>query len=91
MAFEDIEWLNGRDNMPGLVGDIKFIPTNEIDLAAATIDDDGVTVSGTIGLQPSGRISNIYATDRSQGSRDKNQGAIGGSSSEISHTWLTPG
>lgn len=89
--FVDVAWLDGQDNMPGTVGDIKFIPTSEIDISACTVEDDGVTITGNIALQAGGRIANIYATDRSGQVSDENQGDIDGSYAENTLTWMVPG
>lgn len=89
--FADISWNDGRDNMPGLVGDIYFIPTSEIDIDACTIEDDGVTITGNIALKAGGRINRIYAIDRSGSVTDENQGDIDGSYSLNTLTWAIPG
>lgn len=89
--FVDVAWLDGQDNMPGTVGDIKFIPTSEIDISACTVEDDGMTIAGNFTIKVGGRIANIYATDRSGQVSDENQGDIDGSYAENSLTWMVPG
>ena len=91
MPFIDIEWKDGQDNMPGTVGDVKFIPTSQADISGVTVDDDGVTLLGDIAIKSGGRINNIYATDRSGNATDENQGDIDGSYSENTLTWMIPG
>jgi len=65
IAFADVIWNEGSDNMPGLVGNKFFIPRSEIDLSACTIGADGVTLVGNIALQVGGRINEIYSTENS--------------------------
>lgn len=89
--FKDISWSDARDNMPGIVGDIYFIPTSEIDVSACTVEDDGVTITGSIALQVGGRINKIYAIDRSGNVTDENQGDIDGSYSMNTLVWAIPG
>lgn len=91
MPFIDIEWKDGQDNMPGTVGDVKFLPTSAADISGVTVNDDGVTLEGDITLNQDGKIINIYATDRSGNATDENQGDIDGSYAENMLTWMIPG
>lgn len=99
MPFADVEWLEGQDNMPGMVGDIKFIPKSAVDISALTIDDDGVTALGNITIKtngavpplPLGRITTIYCTENSSNITDADQGDLDGKYTQNLLTWFTPG
>lgn len=99
MPFADVAWTEGQDNMPGLVGDIYFIPKIAVDISALTIDDDGVTISGNIsialdpadGITPLGRINTIYTTENTSNVTDSDQGEWDGKYTQNMLTWFTPG
>jgi len=72
MAFEDILWTQGQDNMGGLVGDLYFVPIEDIDFTTPpTLDADGVTISGAITLKALKKWFRIYHT-RGTGKIDDN-------------------
>lgn len=97
--FADVSWLEGQDNMPGLVGDVKFIPKSAVDISAVQIDDDGVTATGNItlkmdGAEPPvalGRITTIYCTENTANITDADQGEVDGKYAQNLATWFTPG
>lgn len=98
--FKDVNWLEGQDNMPGLVGDIKFIPKSAVDLSGLTIAPDGVSTIGNILIKtdgdpttplPLGRISTIYCTENTGNVTDSDQGEIDGKYAQNMLTWFTPG
>ena len=63
MAFQDILWTQGSDNMGGLVGDLYYAPTEDIDFTTPpTLDADGVTVSGDITMKTGKFFNRIYHT-----------------------------
>jgi hypothetical protein len=98
--FADVTWLEGQDNMPGLVGDIRFIPKSAVDISALTIEDDGVTTAGNITIKtdgdpttplPLGRVTTIYCTENTSNVTDADQGDIDGKYAQNMATWFTPG
>ena len=91
MPFADVEWLEGQDNMPGMVGDVKHIPKSGIDISGLTIDNDGVTARGTIAVKAGSRITTIYCTENSSNITDNDQGDIDGKYTQNVGTWFTPG
>jgi hypothetical protein len=91
MPFNDVAWLEGQDNMPGLVGEIFFIPKSEVDISALSIADDGVSTIGNITLLPEGKITTIYATENTGNITDTDQGEIDGKYTQNMLTWFTPG
>jgi len=91
IAFADVQWNEGSDNMPGLVGNKFFIPRSEIDLAACTIAADGVTLLGNIALAVGGRINEIYSTENSDSLTDSDQGEIDGKYGQNMLSFFTPG
>ena len=65
MAFEDVLWIQGSDNMAGLSGDIFFVPKDDVDetaLLALSLDADGVTLSSNIPLVALKKFFRIYHT-----------------------------
>jgi hypothetical protein len=90
IAFADVQWLEGQDNMPGLVGNKFFIPRSEIDITALTIAADGVTLVGNPTLKPGGRITEIYSTENSDQLVDSDQGEIDGKYTQNMLTFFTP-
>lgn len=91
MPFNDVSWLEGQDNMPGLVGDIYFIPKSEVDISALTILEDGVSTAGNITVKQDGKIIKIYATENTGNITDSDQGEIDGKYTQNMLTWFTPG
>ena len=91
MPFADVEWLEGQDNMPGMVGDVKFIPKSGVDISGLTIDPDGVTARGVIALKEGSRITTIYVTENSSNITDSDQGDIDGKYTQNIGTFFTPG
>lgn len=91
IAFADVIWNEGSDNMPGLVGNKFFIPRSELDIAACTIGADGVTLVGNIALTVGGRINEIYSTENSDSLSDADQGDIDGKYGQNMLTFFTPG
>jgi hypothetical protein len=63
MAFEDVLWPQGQDNMSGLIGPIYWVPSEDVDLTTPpTLAADGVTVSGDIALAANKKFFTIYQT-----------------------------
>lgn len=91
MPFNDVNWLEGQDNMPGLVGEIYMIPKSEVDISALTIDADGVSTSGNITVKAGGKIIKVYATENTGNITDSDQGDIDGKYTQNMLTWFTPG
>lgn len=72
MAFEDILWAQGNDNMSGLVGDLYFVPLEDVDTSTIpTLDTDGVTVTSAVVLKTNKKWFKIYHT-RGTGKIDDN-------------------
>jgi len=72
MAFEDILWTQGEDNMAGLVDDLYFVPIDDIDFTTPpTLDVDGVTIANDITLLATKKWFRIYHT-RGTGKLDDN-------------------
>lgn len=63
MAFEDILWTQGQDNMGGLVDDLYYVPIDDIDLTVPlTLEADGVTIDDDIVLKATKKWFRIYHT-----------------------------
>ncbi len=63
MAFEDVLWAQGKDNMGGLVGPIYFVPVEDLDWTTPpALGADGVTISGDIVLGAGKKFIQIYQT-----------------------------
>jgi len=63
MAFEDVPYGQGQDNMGGLVGSIYFVPMDDVDKTTPlTLEADGVTISGNIVLAALKKFIAIYHT-----------------------------
>lgn len=72
MAFEDVQWSQGQDNMSGLIGPIYWTPSEDVDLSAPpTLEADGVTISGDITLAANKKFFTLYQT-RGTGKIDTN-------------------
>lgn len=91
IAFADVSWTEGQDNMPGLVGNKFFIAKSAVDIAACTIGDDGVTLLGNIALNEGGRINEIYSTENSDSLTEADQGDIDGKYTQNMLSFFTPG
>ncbi len=74
MAFEDLLWTQGKENMGGLLGDIFFIPIEDVDPAALpTLDVDGISLTGEIAPLSTKEFFQIYHT-KGTGKIDDNTG-----------------
>lgn len=65
MAFEDVLWTQGSDNMGGLIGHIYFCPVEDVDetaLVALALEADGVTLASDIPLLTNKKFFKIYHT-----------------------------
>lgn len=65
MAFEDVLWTQGSDNMGGLIGHIYFVPTEDVDeasLVALALEADGVTLDADIPLLTNKKFFKLYHT-----------------------------
>lgn len=63
MAFEDLSWPQGSENMGGLIGDLFFIPIEDVDDASLpTLDADGVSITGNIAPKSGKEFFQIYHT-----------------------------
>lgn len=72
MAFEDLAWPAGQQNMGGLVSDVHFVPLDDVDMSAApALDADGVTITAAITLKALKKWISIYHT-RGTGKIDSN-------------------
>ena len=91
IAFADVNWTEGQDNMPGLVGNKFFIPRSEIDISGLTIAADGVTLLGDPLLKAGGRITEVYSTENSDQLVDSDQGETDGKYTQNMLTFFTPG
>lgn len=91
IAFADVDWIEGQDNMPGLVGNKYFIPRSQVNINACTIENDGVRLAGNIALTATGRINEIYSTENSDSLADSDQGEIDGKYAQNMLTFFTPG
>lgn len=91
IAFADVAWTEGQDNMPGLVGNKFFIPRSGVDLSACTITDDGLGLAGNIALAVGARINEIYSTENSDSLTDSDQGEIDGKYTQNMLSFFTPG
>lgn len=91
LAFTDRNWVEGSDNMPGLVGDNYFMPRSAVDVSGCTIAPDGVTLLGPIAIKPGGKIIKIYATENASSSADADQGDIDGKYAQHTLSFFTPG
>jgi hypothetical protein len=70
MAFADVLWQQGQDNMAGLIGPIYWVPSEDVDLTTPpTVDADGVTVTGDITLKATKKFFTLYQT-RGKGKLD---------------------
>jgi len=91
ITFTDVNWTEGSDNMPGMVGNGYFIPKSEVDLAACTVAADGVTLAGNIAVKALGRINEVYITENSGILTDADQGEIDGKYAKNKMVFFTPG
>lgn len=92
MAFEDILWTQGSDNMGGLVGDLYFVPIEDIDFTTPpTLNADGVTITGNIVLKASKQWFKIYHTVGTGKIEDKIVGERDGKSFENMCEFKFPG
>lgn len=72
MAFEDVLWAQGKDNMGGLVGNVFFCPTEDIDWTTPlTLSLDGATITGTLATKSGKKFYQVYHT-RETGKIDDN-------------------
>lgn len=63
--MEDLKWEQGRQNMGGLIGEVFFVPIDDVDTSdenLPTLDADGVTVTGDIVLKAAKKWISIYHT-----------------------------
>lgn len=62
MAFEDVLWPQGSDNMSGLIGDLYFAPLDDIDVATLPVIGADLVVSGNIVLVALKKFFRLYNT-----------------------------
>ena len=62
MAFEDILFGQGQDNMAGLIGDLYFAPLDDIDLTALPAIGADLVVTGNITLKALKKFFRLYNT-----------------------------
>lgn len=72
MAFEDLVWSQGKQNMGGLIAEVLFCPIDDVDKdTIPALDADGVTITGDIVLATNKKWIQIYHT-RGTGKIDSN-------------------
>jgi len=92
MAFKDILWTQGQDNMSGLVGDLYWIPIEDIDFSTPPVlNADGVTITGDILLLANKQWFRIYHTRGTGKIEDKLVGEADGKSFENLCEFKFPG
>jgi len=93
MAFEDITWLQGKQNVAGLVGDVYFVPIDDVDdtqlPAIGTAGD--LNVSNAIVLAANKKWFKVYHTPET-GKIDSNSvGEVDGMSVDNVLEFFVPG
>ncbi len=91
MAFQDVLWPEGADNMGGLIGDIYFVPMGDVDKAVIpTIDAEG-RISTDIMLLDAKKFFAIYETRGTGKIDDTTAGERDGRSKEVMFEFKFPG
>jgi hypothetical protein len=90
--FVDLNWPIGQDNMGGLVGDLFWIATPDVDEAQLpTMDADGVSLTGNIVPKATKHFIKIYHTKGTGKIDDTGVGERDGKSSENTCEFFFPG
>ncbi len=91
MAFEDVLWPEGADNMGGIIGDIFFVPMNNVDTTQLPAIGADLVITGNVVLLPLKQFFAIYET-RGTGKIDDNTvGERDGRSKEVMFEFKFPG
>jgi len=100
ITLADIGWENGKNNTPGIVQEVAFIPLADIlTLPTVTQADptstgtftDLVKITGDIVLKTGKQLLSIYLTDESGQMSDELQGELDGKSFKNNLEFLHPG
>lgn len=91
MAFTDLLWTQGKDNMGGLLGKAYYCPVEDLTTPLPTLAADGVSLTGDFVCKSTKRFYEIYCT-RGTGKLDDNAvGERDGKSREIMVDLFIPG
>lgn len=90
MAFVDLKWNQGVDNMGGLVGDVFFCPTEDIATLPA-LATDKISLTGNIVCKTGKKFIQIYHTKGTGKLDDTSVGERDGKSRENMLEFFFPG
>lgn len=92
-SFTDLIWDEGFENLGGMVGNVYFIPRSILELGAATVGADGVSITGDLTVTDplTQEATEIYATEGTVQLLDAQQGEIDGESTLQTLIFLHPG
>lgn len=90
--FSDLLWPQGKDNMGGLLGELYYIPTEDLDESQLpTLDVDGVTLTGDFVPKTDKKFFRIYCTRGTGVLQDNSVGERDGKSHENLVDFFIPG
>lgn len=100
ITLEDIGWENGKNNTPGIVQEVAYVPLADIDTLPTVVQADPtatgsfadlVKVVGDIVLKTGKNLLSIYLTDETGQISDELQGELDGKSFKNMLEFLHPG
>ena len=93
MAFIDLSWEQGKQNMAGLIGDIYFVPIEDVDdtLLPAVTGVGELSISANITLKATKKFFKIYHTSETGKVESNSVGERDGKSVESMLEFFHPG